>query len=210
MSRKLDLKSGDLFSRLTLIKEMPQHTKPSGQSTRRWEAQCVCGNIKEYAQGNLVNGHTKSCGCLQIDACTKWETKGTKYKLDLRNRWLNMKGRCENPSNKKYPLYGGRGIKVCKRWQDFTNFYHDMVDSYAPGLSIDRKDGNKGYTPENCRWADAVTQNRNRKTSVLVHGKCITVICRERGVNYDTLRKLRKQNPNKSIEELFDSLLPKK
>lgn len=186
---------------------MPKRKNASGREKRIWKAVCACGNVATYIQSNLVKGTTRSCGCLQKEFCTKWPTNGDLYKLDLRNRWLGMKSRCEKTHDKKYPLYGGRGISVCKRWQDFTNFYHDMVESYRPGLSIDRIDGDGGYSPSNCRWADAITQNRNRRTSVLVHGECVTVICKRMNVNYDTLRKLRRRFPSEDIDVLFDSLV---
>lgn len=77
-----------------------------------------------------------------------------------------MRQRCENKNNHAYPLYGGRGIEVCKRWQTFENFYSDM-GSRPKGMTLDRSDNNKGYSPENCRWATVRQQVRNRRTTTI-------------------------------------------
>lgn len=78
--------------------------------------------------------------------------------------WHNMKQRCLNPNFYGYVNYGGRGITICQRWIDsFVNFYEDMGKRPTPSHSIDRIDNDKGYTPENCRWATKTTQIVNRR-----------------------------------------------
>lgn len=79
------------------------------------------------------------------------------------NSWTAMKSRCLNPQNLRFSDYGGRGITICDRWLDFRNFLEDMGER-PKGLTLDRKDNNKGYEPDNCRWATWAEQLANRKT----------------------------------------------
>jgi hypothetical protein len=103
--------------------------------------------------------------------------------------WIHMRSRCENPLNTAYHHYGGRGIAVCGRWQTFENFYADMGDR-PPGHTLDRKDNDGSYTPENCRWATKREQCRNMRRTrwVTLDGvtKSLAEWCAGLGVNYDT------------------------
>lgn len=107
--------------------------------------------------------------------------------------WHNMKRRCCNKHSPEYPNYGGRGIKVCERWlekQGFDNFMDDMGER-PEGCSLDRIDVNGDYCPENCRWADLLTQNNNRRTNryVTIKNRTQTIMewSRESGVSWDTI-----------------------
>lgn len=92
-----------------------------------------------------------------------------KSKTKIYRIWSDMRSRCQNANNAAYVNYGGRGIKVCDKWEDFEAFYADMGEP-PKGLSLDRIDNDGPYSPDNCRWADRKTQARNRR-----HGKKLTL-----------------------------------
>lgn len=83
----------------------------------------------------------------------------------MHNTWLKIRDRCTNPSAAKFPDYGGRGIKVCDRWQSFENFLSDMGEKPSPNVSIDRINNDGNYEPGNCRWATAKEQANNRRAA---------------------------------------------
>jgi hypothetical protein len=85
----------------------------------------------------------------------------------LHGLWMAMKSRCQNPNNQSYFRYGKKGIRVCRRWQKFENFRSDMGDR-PPGMTLERKDGRKGYNPDNVVWADRTAQAVNRSTSRMI------------------------------------------
>ena len=101
---------------------------------------------------SAIHGHAKTCG---KNASPTYES------------WASMKMRCRNPQYGSYPQYGAKGIDYCDRWETFKNFLEDM-GVRPPGTSLDRIDGTKGYTPENCRWATTKEQNENRRSSVWI------------------------------------------
>jgi hypothetical protein len=82
--------------------------------------------------------------------------------------WSHMRSRCRNPSNRDYRHYGGRGITICERWDDFANFVADMGPRPTPKHSIDRIDNDGPYAPENCRWATKAQQMGNRRITLAV------------------------------------------
>lgn len=92
--------------------------------------------------------------------------------------WADMRSRCRNPNHQSFKNYGGRGITVCKRWDSFRNFYEDMAPRPS-GLSLDRIDNEKGYSPENCRWATRKQQNSNRGYCIYVFDKSEKVTLKE-------------------------------
>ena len=89
---------------------------------------------------------------------------------NLYHVWSSMKDRCRNKNNKYYERYGGRGISICEQWkEDFEEFKKwSYENGYAEGLSIDRRDNDGNYTPDNCRWVDQTTQNRNKSNVVWI------------------------------------------
>ena len=122
-----------------------------------------CDKEFETLMDSVRTGQTKSCGCLKAKSKITHGLKHHKFYPT----WANMIHRCIKPSNSRYKDYGARGITVCEEWLDVTNFVAWCEETYPniKGYSLDRIDNDKGYSPENCRWADKVTQNTNQRKS---------------------------------------------
>jgi len=149
------------FGRLTVIRRAVKEEHVQ----RKWLCRCECGREKEIRGSHLTSGHTASCGCIYRDGNARrhGHTVGKK-KTKTYNTWEHMIRRCNDPGDKDYPNYGGRGITVCSRWMKFDNFLADMGIS-PPDLYIDRTDNNAGYSPDNCRWVTKTVNNNNRRNS---------------------------------------------
>jgi hypothetical protein len=158
---KIDL-TGNKYGRLTVIEELIERTK-GGKIL--WNCQCECGSFINVTSCDLKRSHTVSCGCHKSQSITERSVKHNLSNTDTFNIWCTLLQRCNNPNNRLYKYYGGRGITVCEKWTTFEGFYEDM-GKRPKGLSIDRIDNNKGYFKENCRWATIEQQSNNRRTNI--------------------------------------------
>lgn len=151
-------KTGMRFGRLLVLGTREPYEKPY-----HWRCICDCGVHLDVSAANL--GHsTNSCGCMAGEAQATHNMSRTKTYTS----WQSMLRRCNNTKDDHFPDYGGRGISVCARWSaSFEAFLSDM--GVRPDkCTLDRKDVNGNYEPENCRWATSQQQSRNRRSNVML------------------------------------------
>lgn len=160
-----------------------------GKGRKIARCRCRCGVIIVRPHYAVTKGNTTSCGCYRRqrirEVCvTHGGSKQSEYRV-----WANMHDRCLNPNNTGYHKYGGRGISIDPRWiNSFATFLADVGPRSGPEYSIDRRDNNGPYSPENCYWATKSQQARNRRSSVFVtiHGVRMLLIeaCEKYNINY--------------------------
>lgn len=194
--RKSVIHPGEVYGRITVLK----HAGSDGHYT---QYECRCDGPHEDGQPHfftvagvhLKNGSVVSCGCRREElrrtiAKHAVKTHGLSSH-PLYTIWNGMMQRCYNPKESGYPDYGQRGITVCQSWHDVKNFIADMGGTYKPGLSIDRRDNDGGYSPSNCRWVSRMVQANNMRSNVLIEidGRkaSIAVWARRFGINPQTV-----------------------
>lgn len=196
--------TGERFGRLTVLEY--DHNNP--YRAPYWRCLCDCGNEIMVRGSELKSGNVKSCGCYHRDVMGEIHTTHGMSSTSLYRVWRHIKERCNNPNSQEYRNYGGRGIFICDEWYDFENFRDwALSNGYNPKLSIDRIDNNDGYYPENCRWADAITQGNNRRVNRYItcgdESHTIAEWARIFGISYDTLWTRIKRGNMRDFEEYF-------
>lgn len=144
--------------------------KSRKSNKKSWICKCDCGNIRNVHEDTLLNGHSKSCGCLQKEVTTNRLITHNLSNNRLYTIYYGMKQRCYNKKDKRYKDYGGRGIFIYDGWlgkNGFVNFYNwAMKNGYKENLTIDRIDNNGNYEPLNCKWATKAQQDCNKRTNI--------------------------------------------
>lgn len=159
---------------------------------------CDCGNYTEAYGANIKKNHTTSCGCSSIKHKKEFAVKSithglTKHPLFM--SWVGMRNRCYYVKHNRYANYGGKGIVVCEEWKgNFKSFFEwGIANGWAKGLSIDRIDTNKSYSPDNCRFSTVSEQNKNRTTNIYITYNGVTKVANDwakiTGVRGQTISK---------------------
>lgn len=171
------------FGRYRVIERVPAIPGVK-QKQAKWLCRCDCGKEKICYGSCLRSGHTSSCGCFRTDRIKVAKTTHGMRKSKEYVVWCNMISRCENPNNRNYKYYGGRGITVCPDFHSFECFIKSMGPRPL-GCTIDRIDNNGNYEPSNCRWANEETQKNNRSDNVFItyKGETLTIAQWSKAIN---------------------------
>lgn len=204
MAKYEPISIGQRFGRLLILSEV---RKSPGHA--HFTCQCDCGRITMGRDDHIRHGRKRSCGCLNEELKKARVKHGGVLGNPQEYRvWCGLRSRCLNSSNPAFSRYGGRGIKVCERWNDFANFLADMGPR-PPGKSLDRINNDGDYEPRNCRWATAKEQSRNRRSNVVLEFRGERMIVSEWaeriGCTNEALfhRIARKQPVEKILRELL-------
>ena len=152
------------FHRLLVVEEL-EPIQYARTFVRRYRCLCDCGTEIIAQRPNLKRGATKSCGCWKKETAGQHVVKHHMSNSPEHRIWVGIRKRCTNPKDTGFHLYGGRGVKICDRWDDFKNFYEDLGPRPSPQHSIDRINVNGNYEPGNCRWATPLEQGHNTRTA---------------------------------------------
>ena len=165
-NRGIRLVPGAKYGKLTVLKYAGLQASPTRAVNARQSmslCRCDCGAEVLVANSELIRGRRHSCGCMR----RKSNYIHGLSKTRLFNIWAEMRQRTMNPNNRGYADYGGRGIRICDEWSTFIPFREwALANGYSDELSIDRIDPNRGYSPDNCRWATKAVQSINQRVTI--------------------------------------------
>lgn len=163
MGKRLEIKPGDKFSRLSIIREIDPIIYGKYKK-RNFLCLCVCGTITEARLENLRRNHTTSCGCMREIAASKAKKIHGFAGTRIYSIWTGMKNRCYNHNVKSYSNYGEKGVVVCKEWHEFIPFKEwALANGYEDHLTIERVDPYGNYEPSNCTWIPKSEQGKNKR-----------------------------------------------
>ena len=187
MSKIIDL-TGNKYGRLTVVSF--SHLDKNAY----WNCICECGNKTKVTGNNIKRLKVVSCGCYKKEKVSRIMKKHGDTNTRFYRIWAKMLSRTTNKNECRYPDYGGRGVWVCERWTNYQSFKEDMYDSYLnhvsvygeKNTSIDRKDNDKGYNSDNCKWSTRIEQASNTRKNrfITYNGQKMTIaeLSRKHGV----------------------------
>lgn len=206
------IETGSKFGRLMVVSRSKKNT----WNNAWWNCVCECGGVKVVTGHKLRSGRVSSCGCMRTESnrikAMNNRTHGLSYSGTY-SSWRLMKQRCLNSCSPTYMYYGGRGIKICRRWLKFENFIADMGER-PNGKSLDRyPDKNGNYEPSNCRWATRKQQSLNTRRNITLEynglSMPLSAWAEHFGLNQQTLRQRVLINHWPIERALHEPLVPK-
>jgi len=187
--------TGRTFGRWTVL-----HRDGKKNEAIAYLCRCQCGTERRLQASWLNTGKSASCGCVAIEKLISRNMRHGSGNRRLRRVFKGMKDRCLKPNHEYFPDYGGRGISICERWlrgdgdsSGYKCFVIDMGDRPSPAHTLERIDNDKGYSPDNCKWATRAEQMLNRRNTIKMTFNGVTkpmaVWSRELGIPWGALRQ---------------------
>lgn len=187
--RKIIEHPGNVYNGWTAV-EFSHKEEKTGATF--WVYRCICGEERPVNASKVHGSQSMNCGCGRKQTLSGIFSTHKMCDHPMYATWYGMKTRCTNPNQKHWDIYGGRGIRYCERWESFESFLEDMQSSWAPGLTLERVDGDGNYEPGNCKWATQKEQANNRKSNVKIicpdgEARTITMAAEKYGIAAGTL-----------------------